>query len=42
MEEAGFNIQEEAQDFTTWLAAYQNLDYDASLSLNQIYETPEV
>ncbi len=42
MDEAGFNIQEDAQDFTTWLANYQNLEYDASLSLNQIYETAEV
>ncbi|MCH8064296.1 MAG: hypothetical protein IIC90_00520 [Chloroflexi bacterium] len=42
MQAAGFNIQEVAQDFTTWLAAYQNLDYDSSLSLNQIYETPEI
>jgi ABC-type transport system substrate-binding protein len=42
MREAGFNVQEDPQDFTTWLANYQNLEYDASLSLNQIYETPEI
>ncbi len=38
---AGFEIEEEPLDFTTWLARYQAIDYDASLSLNQIYETPE-
>jgi ABC-type transport system substrate-binding protein len=42
MQAAGFNVNEQPQDFTTWLANYQNLEYDASLSLNQIYETPEI
>ena len=42
MEEAGFNIQEDLQDFGSWYGNYQDLNYDASLSLNQIYETPEV
>jgi len=42
MADAGFNITEDAQDFTTWLANYTAVEYDASLSLNQVYETPEV
>lgn len=42
MRAAGFEIEEERLDFTTWLTRYQAVDYDASLSLNQIYETPEI
>ncbi len=42
MGEAGFNIQEDARDFGNWLVSYQNLDYDASLALNQIYEIAEI
>ena len=42
MAEAGFQVNQDAQDFTTWLATYTNTDYDCSLALNQIYETPEV
>ena len=42
MEAAGFDVNQVALDFATWLARYQNLEYDASLSPNQIYETPEI
>ncbi|MCH8161956.1 MAG: hypothetical protein IIB88_08685, partial [Chloroflexi bacterium] len=42
MSDAGFNIKEDPQDFTTWLGSYTNVDYDSSLSLNQIYETAEI
>ena len=42
MSDAGFNIKEDPQDFTTWLGSLTNVDYDSSLSLNQIYETAEV
>ncbi len=42
MAEAGFNIQEDARDFGNWLVSYQNLDYAASLALNQIYEIAEI
>jgi len=42
MNAAGFDLDEEPQDFTTWLSNYQTLAYDASLSLNQIYETAEI
>ncbi len=42
MAEAGFNVQEDLQDFGSWYNNYQDLNYDSSLSLNQIYETPEV
>ena len=42
MRDAGFNIQEEVQDFSTWLGNYSVVNYDASLALNQIYDTPEI
>ena len=42
MQDAGFNIIENPQEFTNWLQNYTNVDYDASLALNQIYETPEI
>jgi peptide/nickel transport system substrate-binding protein len=42
MKEAGFDIEEDAKDFGTWLGDYTRVRYDASLSPNQIYETPEI
>ncbi len=42
MKEAGFEIEEDPKDFTGWLGDYTKVNYDASLSLNQIYETPEI
>jgi ABC-type transport system substrate-binding protein len=42
MEAAGIEIEQDAQDFGTWYSNYQTLNYTASLSLNQSYETPEV
>jgi peptide/nickel transport system substrate-binding protein len=42
MREAGFEVQEDPKDFTGWLGDYTDVKYDASLSLNQIYETPEI
>jgi peptide/nickel transport system substrate-binding protein len=42
MELAGFELDEEPLDFTTWLGRYTQIDYDSSLSLNQIYETTEI
>ncbi len=41
MKEAGFNVRQEALDIGTWLTRYLALDYTASLSLNQVYETAE-
>lgn len=41
MRAAGFNVKEEPQDFAAWLDNYTNLNYDASLALNQVYETAE-
>ncbi len=41
MEAAGFDIEEDARDFGTWLGKYADVDYDASLSLNQVYELPD-
>lgn len=42
MREAGFDIEEDPKDFGTWLGDYTRVRYDASLSPNQIYETPEI
>jgi len=42
MRDAGFDVQEDPRDFTGWLGDYTKVNYDASLSLNQIYETPEI
>ena len=42
MRAAGFEVEQDAQDFVTWLDNYTNKNYDASLSLNQIYWTPEI
>jgi ABC-type transport system substrate-binding protein len=42
MKEAGFEIDEDPKDFTGWLGDYTTVNYDASLSLNQIYETSEI
>ena len=39
---AGFDVEQDPQDFVTWLDNYTNKNYDMSLSLNQIYETPEI
>ena len=42
MESAGFKINQAPRDIGAWLNDYRNLDYDASLALNQIYETAEI
>ncbi len=42
MRDAGFDVQEDPQDFGSWLANYTRVRYDASLSPNQIYETSEI
>jgi peptide/nickel transport system substrate-binding protein len=42
MEAAGFQVEQDAQDFGTWLDNYRDKNYDASLALNQVYETPEI
>jgi ABC-type transport system substrate-binding protein len=42
MKDAGFDVEEEPKDFTGWLGDYTDVKYAASLSLNQIYETPEI
>ena len=41
MKAAGFEVEADAQPFPTWLDNYTNLKYDASLSLNQVYEYAE-
>jgi ABC-type transport system substrate-binding protein len=42
MRAVGIEVNQDPQDFGTWYANYQTLNYSASLSLNQSYETPEV
>lgn len=42
MKAAGIEIDQDPQDFGAWIANYQGLNYDCSLALNQIYETPEL
>lgn len=42
MKAAGFEVHEDARDIGGWLADYQSLNYDASLSINQEYETAEM
>lgn len=42
MEAAGFELDEEPLEFGAWVGRYLQVDYDSSLSLNQIYETPEI
>lgn len=41
MKNAGFEVEPDPQAFSTWLDNYTNLKYDASLALNQVYETAE-
>lgn len=38
----GIQVDQEPLDFGTWLDRYRRRDYVASLSLNQVYETPEI
>jgi ABC-type transport system substrate-binding protein len=42
MQAAGFELDEEPLDLGTWYGRYQKVDYDSSLSPNQVYETPEI
>ena len=41
MAAAGFDIEQDPQDFGTWLDNYTDKNYDVSLAPNQIYESPE-
>ena len=42
MRAAGFDVEQDPQDFGTWLDNYTNKNYDISLSLNQVYESAEI
>jgi ABC-type transport system substrate-binding protein len=42
MRRAGIELEEDPQDFSTWVENIKDLDYDCTLNLNQIYETPEI
>ncbi len=42
MREANIQVEEVPLEFTNWITGYQKIDYDSSLALNQIYETPEL
>ncbi len=41
MQDAGFDLDEEALDFGSWLGRYTAVDYDSSFSLNQVYDLPD-
>jgi peptide/nickel transport system substrate-binding protein len=41
MKAAGFEVEQDPLDLGTWIDRYTAKDYSMSLSLNQIYETPE-
>jgi len=41
MKDAGFELDEDPLDFGTWLGRYTVVDYDSSLSLNQVYDLAE-
>jgi peptide/nickel transport system substrate-binding protein len=42
MEAAGIQVDKTPLAFAGWVDAYQRLNYDCSLALNQQYETPEL
>jgi peptide/nickel transport system substrate-binding protein len=41
MQDAGFELEEEALDFGSWLGRYTVVDYDLSFSLNQTFDLAE-
>ena len=42
MREAGLNVRQKPGGIGDWLVKYQRLEYDATLALNQVYETAEI
>lgn len=42
MQDAGFELDEEPLDFGSWLGRYTVVDYDSSISLNQVYDIAEI
>ena len=42
MRDANIQVEEVPLEFSNWITGYQKIDYDSSLALNQIYETPEL
>ncbi len=42
MDDAGIDIEQDAQDFGAWINNYRDVNYQCSLALNQPYETPEL
>lgn len=42
MAAANIKVEQDAQDFVRWIENYRDINYDCSLALNQIYETPEL
>ena len=42
MEDAGFQVRQDAQDLPSWIGSYANENYDCTLALNQDWETPEI
>jgi len=42
MRQAGIIVDEDPQDFGRWVENLRNVEYQCTLNLNQIYETPEI
>ena len=42
MRAAGIEVEEVPLEFSNWITSYHDLEYDCSLGLNQVYETPEL
>jgi peptide/nickel transport system substrate-binding protein len=42
MANAGIQIDQDPQSFAVWIGNYHEMNYDCSLALNQLYETPEL
>ena len=42
MRDAGIEVEDDAQVFTQWVITLRELNYQCTLNLNQIYETPEI
>jgi ABC-type transport system substrate-binding protein len=42
MHNAGIEVDQDPQSFAIWIGNYHEMNYDCSLALNQLYETPEL
>jgi ABC-type transport system substrate-binding protein len=42
MRDAGIEVEDDGQVFTAWVTNLRDINYQCTLNLNQIYETPEI